>query len=43
MLAAFLYRILRDDLAGYLEAHTDCELEIPPGSSEGKPDIQTFL
>ncbi len=29
----------RDDLAEYLEANTECEIEITPGTSEGKPDI----
>lgn len=29
----------RDDLADYLEANTECEIEVTPGTSEGKPDI----
>lgn len=29
----------RDDLAEYLEAHTECEVEVTPGTLEGKPDI----
>jgi len=29
----------RDDLAEYLEENTGCEIEVTPGTSEGKPDI----
>ncbi len=29
----------RDDPADYLETHTECEIEITPGTSEGKLDI----
>jgi hypothetical protein len=29
----------QDDLADYLDANTECEIEVTPGTSEGKPDI----
>ena len=29
----------RDDLDEYLEANTECEIEITPGTTEGKADI----
>lgn len=29
----------REDLADYLEANTECEIEVAPGTMEGKPDV----